>query len=219
MKLKELALSLNNWLNYNAVIGKTFMMSESSFKYPFVDYLVNAGRVPLSSVNLEYGHPCFRQRRVDLVLEEKLDNVSVIKAAFEFKVSVPYFDSQRLFNDLLRLWHLSALNPETRSYFVLAGLLDDFGAVMNLGLISNSSDLVKLLLPNTVDSRFQVEIATSDNELIVNAVKSFKDEYQSGFKGTLGHVLIPDSISIECNYISAYDIELNHYMVGIWSVS
>ena len=90
------------YLSYQDKIGSDFMIAESSLKYPVADFLTSL-EMPLAHIQIEYLHPSFKKRHIDLVridrAKEKIEN------AFEFKIAQPTTryesEQKRIFNDLI----------------------------------------------------------------------------------------------------------------------
>lgn len=125
---KKLLQSISYWLSYQEKIGRSFMITEASLRYPVADYLSSTA-LPLDEIKLEYPHPYLQQRRIDLVTLRPVDKGHTITAAMEFKVvkdtTKSTAEKKRIFNDLVRL-HLLAQAGLALPYFVVAGKFDQF---------------------------------------------------------------------------------------------
>lgn len=128
MKTKEfiiyqLANTMMFWLNYISSVGRSYVINEGSIKFPITEYLEHCDSL---KINLEYSHPIFNSRRIDLLVE---DNKKNNKYAFEFKFirngnTRTSNEKQRIFNDLLRLKCFDA----EHKYFIIFGTQLEFNS-------------------------------------------------------------------------------------------
>ena len=64
----ELAYSVSYWLSYQNKIGREFMNSESSLKYPITDFITNIHN-PVNQIKLEEQHFLFDDRYIDIIIK------------------------------------------------------------------------------------------------------------------------------------------------------
>lgn len=124
INFSSLINSVSYWLCFQEKIGRKFMINESSLKYPIADFFTNH-HFPVNNINLEFNHPIFKKRRIDIVLKENNE----LKIIFELKIA-SYNTSQkkekeRIFNDLMRLYTL-AKKDSLKTYFIMSGDYQDF---------------------------------------------------------------------------------------------
>ena len=62
----KLILSVTYYLSYQDKIGRSFMVDESSLKYPVADYLTSL-EMPLANIQLEFSHPDLWRRHHSVI--------------------------------------------------------------------------------------------------------------------------------------------------------
>jgi len=122
------------WLGYQFKIGRKLLIHEASLRYPLAD-AITSGNIGIGQVVLEYLHPIFKSKKIDLVVFDEKSKVgkdgSFLKEAFEFKLAKEgtgkegKVEHQRVFNDLLRLAFHSQWQGK-KCYFLMAGTYEDF---------------------------------------------------------------------------------------------
>lgn len=125
--------ALEHWLGFQDKIGRAFMMNEDALKYPLSDYLVNGGGENINAIELEYPHPDFSNRLIDITITDNYnigrDSNEKIVNAFELKLaksSTRYgAEKKRIFSDLIRLY-LAKTHSQGKCYFIITGKSTDF---------------------------------------------------------------------------------------------
>ncbi|HKC69869.1 MAG TPA: hypothetical protein VKG26_16655 [Bacteroidia bacterium] len=212
--------AIEHWLGFQDKIGRSFMMNEDALKYPLSDYLVNDGSINIKSIDLEYPHPNFSNRLVDLAISDaankQLNNLFELKLAKS--TTRHQSEKQRIFNDLIRL-HLANKVASDKCYFIITGksvnFQRDFRDFPNVapGFYRKWFSFVK-------GQSLTFNVATErapDYQLIYN---TFINEYSGSFQDGGANVLtLPSQITTTCEFITAFKMQLVPYMTGIWSVS
>jgi hypothetical protein len=123
------------WLGYQKKIGRKHLLHEASLRYPIADFITSKG-ISIERVILEYLHPIYKGRKIDLVILSEVDKENSfksenIKEVFEFKLvnsntgKEHNEEHQRVLDDLLRLAKLNCiLNKDC--YFLMCGEFDFF---------------------------------------------------------------------------------------------
>lgn len=122
INLKQLANAVQWWMSYVSAVGRSYVLAESSIKYPLAEYLERSN---LNKIELEFGHPKLSKKRFDLHYEDAKN----CKTAIEFKFikngsTRDTNEKKRVFNDLMRL-HLY-LEDDKKGYFLICGAQSDF---------------------------------------------------------------------------------------------
>ncbi|WP_345952984.1 hypothetical protein [Mucilaginibacter sp. PAMB04168] len=223
----KLLHSATYYLSYQDRVGRNFMIDESSLKYPIADYLTGL-EFPLNRIKLEYPHPEFLKRSIDLVTTDASGDG--IENAFEFKRaknSTKYESEQnRIFHDLIRLYLISELGGN--GYFLMAGPLADF--IQNFQSIPEARPTgysKKLPDPEGVFTEwFRYEVGKEQKFVVNNASKlnyikiyqSYLDEYKP--IDATKSLSLPDQIRTECLAISVISTDYpTPYVGAIWQVT
>ncbi len=125
------------WLGYQNKIGRKQLIHEASLRYPIAD-IITAKGISINRLVLEYLHPLFYSKKIDLVILEKdillnsVDNIQKnVKEVFEFKLAKyntgkRYTEEhQRVFDDIVRLAYFN-LWENKECYFLMCGEFEDF---------------------------------------------------------------------------------------------
>ena len=111
---------LNN--SYMNSVSKTEQIAESSLRFPIVECLER--RIGASDIQLEYAHPFFKRRLIDIYWCNNHND----KCVFELKFIKPGFRTkhniQRVFDDVFRLAYAS--KEGMCSYLLVCGKTDDY---------------------------------------------------------------------------------------------
>lgn len=227
IEFNKLIQSVTYYLSYQDKIGRSFMIDESSLKYPVADYLSSL-EMPLYQIALEYAHPHLKKRQIDLVTTDKTRQQ--IKRAFEFKMSrsnTKYESEQkRVFNDLMRLYLLSKHN-NSDSYFIMAGKQSDFiqyfRSIVTKKPVGNSKDLPKPEGFYTEWFKFNLNDTSTFNVKSVTGneygdiYKAFLNDYKPHKNASA--LELPDKLTTKCIAISPLSREFpTPYVGGIWQV-
>jgi hypothetical protein len=227
----KLIHSVTYYLSYQEKIGRSFMVDESSLKYPVADYLTSL-EIPLANIQLEFSHPDLWKRQIDLITTDQPNKKlkQIIESAYEFKISrqnTKYEPEQkRIFNDLMRL-HLLAKSNGSSCYFIIAGSHKDFiqyfRSIVSKRPTTNNKDLPQPEGFYTEWFKFK-----EDDEAIFEVKNVKGNEYENIYQAFLsdykakedGVVLeLPDKITTKCIAISALSREFpTPYVGGIWKV-
>lgn len=223
----KLIHSATYFLSYQDKIGKTFMIDESSLKYPIAEYLTSL-EMPLANIQLEFPHPDLKKRSIDLVttdnLKKKIENV------FEFKISkqATKYESEhkRIFNDLMRL-HLMEKSNGSSCYFLIVGTQSDFiqyfRSVVTKRPTKNNKDLP---IPEGIYTEWfkfkkgdaqTFDVKNASNKEYEKIYEAFITKYKAKKIGAI--LELPDKIKTTCIDISPLSREFpTPYVGGIWKV-
>lgn len=132
-KFELIIESLCYWLGYQFKIGRRKLIHEASFRYPVADTLTAQREIAIDYIQLEYSHPLFKRRRIDLALFNENSNISP-NEIYEFKIARKEIDansdlianSQTIFDDLARLAYFNLEYPDTNCYLMVCGEFYDF---------------------------------------------------------------------------------------------
>jgi hypothetical protein len=223
----KLIYSITYYLSYQDRIGRSFMIDESSLKYPVVEYLTGL-EIQANEIQLEFDHYCLKKRQIDLVTIKP--SLGKIDYAFEFKIAHPYTvyepEQKRIFHDLMRL-NLLSNSDKSKSYFVIAGKQDLF--IQSFRSIPESRPTTnKNNLPDPEgfytewfdfklngSKTFDVKNTTKGNYQSV--YKSFIDTYKP--KDPAKPLELPETITTTCLAISAISRTFpTLYVGGIWKI-
>jgi hypothetical protein len=227
----KLIHSVTYYLSYQDKIGRSFMVDESSLKYPVADYLTSL-EMPLANIQLEFSHPDLWKRQIDLITTDQPNSKlkQKIESAYEFKISrqsTKYEPEQkRIFNDLMRL-HLIGKSNGPSCYFIIAGTQSDFiqyfRSIISTRPTTNSKDLPKPQGFYTEWFKFKVgEEANFDVKSVTgndyeNIYQAFLKDYKP--KKETDTLELPSKIKTKCLAISALSREFpTPYVGGIWTV-
>ena len=123
--IHNLSQSLDWWLNFINSVGRNYIVSESTLKLPIAEFLETINK---SDLELEYNHPEFSTRRIDLFFKDIVNDKAI---AFEFKYinqnsTLKKSEKQRILNDLMRLKLFP--NNDKKTYFIICGNTDYFNS-------------------------------------------------------------------------------------------
>ena len=223
--------SICYYLSYQDRIGRSFMIDESSLKYPVADYLTSL-EIPLVNIRLEYPHPNLKKRQIDLITtnDHLIIEPANIETAFEFKLAQAHTkheaERKRIFNDLMRLYLLSKIKGSS-AYFVIAGTIIDF--IQNFRSIpakrptTNNKDLPE---PEGFFTEwFNFEISASRSFDVKKALskeyEAIYDAFLKDYDSNLPSVTLelPEIITTKCIAISALSRDFpTPYVGGIWKI-
>ncbi|MGH1388119.1 hypothetical protein [Kordia sp.] len=222
--------SVSYWLCFQEKIGRKFMISESSLKYPIADFFTNH-HFSVENINLEYNHPIFKNRKIDIVLKEQ----NKLKTIFELKIA-SYSTSlkkekKRIFNDLMRLFVLSK-NHNVNTYFIISGDYQEF-LIFFRSIEGKKKEIEKTNLDNKVKkpSGYYTKWFSfnKNEETIINIKDETKDEYRIVYddfykdyeikKEIDFEKILPNEIKTKCIDISPMSNESPlPYLTAIWKV-
>lgn len=234
INFSSLIQSVSYWLCFQARIGRQFMINEGSLKYPIADFFTNH-HFPVDNINLEYNHPIFKQRQIDVVLKEK----DYLKTIFELKIASyntkTIKEKKRIFNDLVRLHFLNKIDENLETYFIISGGYTDFQSFFR-----NISDKKNYFEPsNIVDqvkdpSGFYTKwFSFKKDGVKVIDTQEEDEEYRSIYKNFFKEYEVkedavrrwsiqkelPQYITTKCIDISPLDNKSPlPYLTGIWKI-
>lgn len=237
LNINRLAACIKWWLNYNASIGREYVLSESAVKFPLAEYLERSN---VNDVKLEYPHPKFKKKRFDLYFKNTTTNESVV---IEFKYvknasTKDGAEKQRIFDDLMRLYMYSGRNK--KGYFLICGEQAEF--IANFQRIIKHKGAIRVRnhknLPKASDSEgfytewFSFDSNQPNKNIIVNGQKNstykkiydeFVKEYKQSYNDKSNSVLVlPTSITTSLIYLSenstSPDMDYQPSRIGIWEV-
>ncbi|MBL7759852.1 MAG: hypothetical protein JNK08_04065 [Sediminibacterium sp.] len=62
VNVNQLATAVMWWLSYTSAVGRNYVLSEGSIKFPASEYLEKS---TIDELELEYGHPKLSRKRFD----------------------------------------------------------------------------------------------------------------------------------------------------------
>ncbi len=223
--------SVSYLLCYQDKIGRDFMITESSIKFPVADYLTGIG-TPLVQIELEYPHPELENKRIDLVTTDKETHLSDCKIvnAFEFKIvktETKYkAEKQRIFNDLMRMY-LMNVRQNVTSYFMIVGKYNDY-----MSCFRNITDFpAKNKTQEIPDAdgfytewfsfkNLQTKVFNLDNpknDEYKDIYQNFIDTYEE--KNSHSKLILPNKLKTVCKGLSALSkYTPNPYVGGLWEI-
>lgn len=224
MIIAKMGGTLTHWLGFQENIGRSFMMNEDSLKYPLADYLVNDGGENIHAVDLEYPHPNFPDRHIDLTItdnilpgrisSEKLEN------AFEFKLAKTETrhlkEKKRIFNDIIRM-HLARHVTKKNCYFIIAGKSIHFERDFRNFPQNNTTKFYKEWFSFEEGKPLTFDVALKNDPVYRPIYNSFVADYESTYQGT-ETLILPNQITTKCEYVSVFKKNYVPYMTGIWSI-
>jgi len=238
----QLANAVQWWMSYVSAVGRSYVLAESSIKFPLAEYLERSN---LKEIKLEYTHPKLLNRRFDLHFEDSKNT----KTAIEFKFikngsTRETSEKKRVFYDLMRLDLY--LDNNKKGYFLICGAQSDFSTDFYrlLSKPSNTSDNNLFITPDTkvkttkklksegfYSKWFSFNIKKPEKEILLQVksgeyqeiYQSFLDEYKDIFKkSTQNELSLPYSLTTKLLYISQeYKNEDRFYQpatIGIWEI-
>jgi hypothetical protein len=238
IEFTKLLHSITYYLSYQNRIGRDFMVSESSLKYPVADYLTGL-EMPLSRIELEFPHPHLKKRQIDLVTHpvppsgiETDASKQKIESAYEFKMASAFTkyesEQKRIFNDILRL-HLLAKRDACSSYFIMVGAQEDFIQFFrSIPSKKPKANIINASIPSPVGfytEWFDFEkngvrdftVQGADQEIYKHIYNSFLDDYKP--KEDTEKLQLPDKLTTKCIAISGLSIDYpTPYVGGIWEI-
>lgn len=227
----KLIHSVTYYLSYQDKIGRSFMVDESSLKYPVADYLTSL-EMPLANIQLEFSHPDLWRREIDLVTTDQPNKKlkQKIESAYEFKISrqnTKYEPEQkRIFNDLMRLYLIGKSNGSS-CYFIMAGTQKEyiqyFRSIPTTRPDPNNKDLP---IPEGFYTEWfdfkADEVKTFDvKKAVVKIYGDIYSAFQNDYKAKDGKTTIdlPDKLTTKCIAISALSREFpTPYVGGVWKI-
>jgi hypothetical protein len=239
----QLANAVQWWMSYTSAVGRSYVLAESSIKFPLAEYLERSN---LKEIKLEFSHPKLSSRRFDLHFEDFKDN----KTAIEFKFikngsTRDTSEKKRVFNDLMRLYLY--LDNNEKGYFLICGAQQDFSkdfyrllskppkSTEENPYITPDTEVKKSLKtePEGFYSKWfsfdnedpDIEIAPTVGEDEYGKIyKSFLSEYGEIFKETTGNELhLPEKFKTRLLFLSQEIEHENEFYqpanIGIWEVT
>lgn len=224
MTIDKMGAALAHWLGFQEKIGRSFMMNEDALKYPLADYLVNDGGQHINSVELEYPHPNFPNRHIDLIISdnpkpgridsEKLEN------AFEFKLAKvetrQLKEKKRIFNDIMRMY-LAQLITNKSCYFIIAGGSTHFERDFRNFPQKSAAKFYKEWFSFEEGKTQTFDVALKNDSVYKPIYDSFITDYKNTYQGS-GTLTLPDKIETKCEFVSVFKKGFVPYMSGIWSI-
>lgn len=217
MNIANMGGAISFWLGFQDKIGRAFMMNEDAIKYPLADYLVNDGGLNLNSIQLEYAHPNFPTRLIDVVVQDVMNGQ--IANAFELKLAKRTTSSkqekERIFYDLVRM-HFANQISGGDCYFIITGKSAFFQRNFR-DLDENGAMFYKKWFSFVDGTQTTFNVSTETNTTYKEIYDSFINEYSSGFH-LQEQLHLPSQITTTCQFVTTSNIHFVPYMTGIWSV-
>lgn len=141
--VSQFAIAVMSWMNYISAVGRRFILSEGSIRFPATEYL---GQLKADEVELEYSHPKLFRKRLDLFFKVPPE----IELCFEFKYinngsTRTAAEKQRVFIDLMKLY--LCLGDKKRGYFLICGSQFEFTSSFQNIQVNPQSGIQNYILP------------------------------------------------------------------------
>lgn len=231
LEIKKLGYAVMHWLSFKIVIGREYVLSESALKMPISEYLTQKG---FDDIELEFSHPSLSKKRFDLCFSSKSNAENVFEFKYIRKSSTRRKDEkQRIFDDLMRL-HLFISNSNTKSYFLICGLKDEFNT--DFQKLSNNTQYptgrikgqVSEKSPSFYDEWFSFDERNPKKLIDLNSIsteyagiyKDFFEDYKpSFFKKKKTILTMPNNITTRLVFLeSDLDNSWQPAAIGIWEI-
>jgi hypothetical protein len=241
----HIGFSVQSWLNYISAVGREYVLSEGSIKLPLAEF-ISARIADTSSVSLEFPHPSFVKRRMDLHYTKLTPNR--VEVGFEFKYvkngsTLPTAERQRVFNDLMRLnYFIKQSSITAKGYFLICGMqyefLQSFQKIVDTNTATFPGPTVPLgtPVPPVLWSGFYTEWFSFDktnlvtrinlqttNQTYLDIYNEFISEYSVPYLIKTGSPLVlPSAIQTTLVFLSSDNEETNipnPMKLGIWEVT
>jgi hypothetical protein len=239
--IKHLGSSIQSWLNYITAVGRKFVLSESSIKLPLAEF-IGTKIADTDAVKLEYLHPNFFKKRLDLYFKQKRNLVET-QTAFEFKYikdasTLDKSEKQRIFDDLLRLLFFinNSTNP-TKGYFLICGTQYEFdrafqkilpsilpsatGRRRRIKIPKQSGFYTKWFSFNYRRPRCVIDILNGQNDYKSIYSKSFKEYGKAYKKKTNKRIKKPNSLTTRLVFLSQENEQKDipeSMKIGVWEI-
>lgn len=144
------------WLGYQFKIGRDQLIHEASLRYPIADTITSKG-ISINRINLEWLHPYFISKKIDLVIVDKVEN-GTVQEVYEFKIAKSGTslkndeEHQRVFNDVIRLAYYHKIS-KIDCYFLMCGKYFDFKTFF----VGQEKDVFKLENEKIVVAQQRIE--------------------------------------------------------------
>lgn len=122
-EIVNVARAVHYEISYLNHVSKSDVISESSFKYPAVEWLERKGNGEF--VLFEKAHPVFLSRKYDIRWGRE-SSPSYLEMKYVKKDTAGKTEQQRYFNDLLRLAHILLFNQKARAFFLACGEIENW---------------------------------------------------------------------------------------------
>lgn len=220
-------------MNYISAVGRKYIINESTIKIPATEYL----QVTEIQPRLEFGHPKFKQKRIDLQFKDIVKNVENV---FEFKYvkgdsTRDLKERKRIFYDLMRLYYF--LEPDKKGYFLICGIQEDFKlSFEKLDLTpkyvtpTSAIGIPAIKSTSYYSTWFSFDEAAPTKTIDLNNIDpqykevydAFMNEFKDPYKDKTGNKLVkPAEIITNLIFLSqestAIDIPQT-FKIGIWQV-
>jgi hypothetical protein len=240
----QLANAVQWWMSYISAVGRDYVLSESSIKYPLAEYL--GAKLGKEKLKLEFGHPKLSNKRLDLHYEDAKNNKTAIEFKFIKNGSTRDKDEKkRVFNDLMRLF-LFIENSE-KGYFLICGAQNEFSENFSKLLskppktnktnpyITPETKVAKTLKTSSkgfYSEWFSFSTKKPEKKISIDynkkgygdIYKSFKADYEEIYKKTTKttELPMPDTLTTKLLYLSQETKSINEFYepttIGIWEI-
>ena len=138
-EIVNVARAVHYEISYLNHVSKSDVISESSFKYPAVEWLERKGNGEI--VLFEKAHPVFLSRKYDIRWGTE-SSPCYMEMKYVKKDTASKTEQQRYFNDLMRLAHIQLLNQDARVFFLACGEIENWTPCFQyLGLKAPAGDV------------------------------------------------------------------------------
>ena len=211
-------------------VSKNDVLSESSFKYPALEWLER--QCENVKVGFEESHPLFSRRRVDIKWE--LNNVNCfLEMKYAKKETADKSEQQRFFNDIFRLASIAKNMTGSQCYFLVSGnSINWMQCFQNLEAISSGDYQIKQYPTEKqidsdktiVSSGIYSEWLSFDMANPERTIRSYKNGFYKSFKKDYSFkdksIKHENKITVGTKllWISKQDLLENSCMTAVWMV-
>lgn len=169
-------------------VSKNDVLSESSFKYPALEWLER--QCENVKVGFEKSHPLFSRRRVDIKWELSKVNY-FLEMKYAKKETADKSEQQRFFNDIFRLASIAKNMPESQCYFLVSGnSINWMQCFQNIEATLPSNSQIKqyptekrnVSVKTVVSSGIYSEWLSFDMENTERTIRTYKNDFYKSFK-------------------------------------
>lgn len=226
----EVARAVQFEMSYLTHVSKSDVLSESSFKYPAVEWLERKGGK--EKVFFETAHPIFSRKRTDISWEDGSYS-NFIEMKYVKKETAAPSEQQRYFNDLLRLAYIVMTIPQSKAYFLACGQAENWKpCFQNLGIAPPTGKVpvvprvdgegnTKMSVNGIYSKWFSFEGSDPTKIINTNEYLEFYSHFVKNYNFREGVTVHFDHIVIKTTlqWISEIDSLLSPCATAVWKIS
>lgn len=229
-EIVEVARAVQYEMSYLNHVSKSDVLSESSFKYPAVEWLERKGGK--EKVFFEKAHLLFKYRKTDISWKD--GNIqNVIEMKYVKADTADKTEQQRYFNDLLRLAHIIIEDSHANAYFLACGQTEywkpcfqNFGMEAPTGVVpiisyDDEKKREKTTVNGVYSQWFSFDNSDPTRVIDTNSFSEFYGQFVSDYKFKMSTKNHPDRMVIktELLWISEVDSMQNPCATAVWRIT